>query len=178
MEIWLAILGWKFPSKVVSPTWTSTQAHRPHKKESHHGSRHRHPCSSALSSPAATHATTRNSTTTIRPYGTRVTACDQIPSLSAAAATKTATSTKSAMEHGLQINCCRRPFVWVVLISPSPNHYFVLFAIWYRGIHTKTSSLLWVRYSGKGGTKGSQCLSHQFSSHYCISLHFRLASNI
>ena len=111
MEIWLAILGWKFPSKGSFANLNQTQAHRPHKKESHHGSRHRHPCSSALSSPAATHATTRNSTTATRPYGTRVTACDQIPSLSAAAATKTATSTKSAAEHGLQINSHRRQFV-------------------------------------------------------------------
>jgi hypothetical protein len=36
------------------------------------------------------------------------------------------TSTKSAKEHGLQINCCRRPFAVVALISFSPCHYFVL----------------------------------------------------
>ena len=49
---------------------------------------------------------------------------------------------------------------------------FCSVAIWCRGAYSKTSSLLWVCYLGKGGTKEMQYLSHQFISHYCVLLHF------
>ena len=104
MEIWLAILRWKFPSKGSFARLNHTSPHESRNRA------HMVVDTSLLTLgyPAASQlpATTRNSTTTTRPCSTAITACDQFPSLSAAAATKTAsTNTKLAKEHGLQINC-------------------------------------------------------------------------
>jgi hypothetical protein len=66
---------------------------------------------------------------------------------------------------------CRRPFAGVALISFSPCYYFVLLQFDAVGFKIKPSLLLRVRNWGKGGMKEMQCLSHQFISHYCVSVH-------